>query len=108
MDLASSDRMDPVLEISIDDSRSPVIVELVGALDQSTRVWLMSRMEALLSEGIRDFVMDLRRAVVDAPGALALVLCQRRVRETGGTLLWEGVRFAPVSTDAVREPAIAC
>jgi hypothetical protein len=97
MDIATNDSMDPVLEVSIDDRGSPaVIVQLVGALDHTTRACLSSRMEKLLIEGDRDFVMDLERAFVDASGALALVLIERRVRESGGTLLWrelDSLRF---------------
>jgi anti-anti-sigma regulatory factor len=106
MDIATNDSMDPVLEVSIDDRGTPVIVQLVRALDHTTRAWLSSRMEKPLIDGVRDFVMDLERAFVDASGAMAMVLIQRRVRESGGTLLREGVRLTLLRGDVQREPAM--
>lgn len=106
MDLATDDRMDPVLEVSIDDSSSPVIIELVGALDHGTKAGLSSRIDQPLSERFREFTMDLDGAIVDASGAWALVVGQRPVRESGGTMLRKEFGWLRSKTNPVNEPAI--
>jgi len=85
--------IDPALEISVDDTRSPVTIRLVGVLDETTSARFLSVIGDLILEGLRRFEVDTVRAVVDASGASALTLCQRRVHTVGGTLSWGGVRF---------------
>ena len=87
------DKMDPILEISIDDRRTPAVVHLVGILDSTTSASLLSVMNDLFGEDVREFVFDLEGADITASGVTALTLCQRWARESGGSLLWSGIRF---------------
>jgi hypothetical protein len=92
---AACDRcMRPGLEIWIDKRMSPAIIRLTGVLDQTTEGRLLRFMDELLIEGVRDLVMDAGRVEIgDAAGASALTRIQRRTREVGGSLKWEGVDF---------------
>jgi anti-anti-sigma regulatory factor len=90
----SDDKMDPVLEISIDYGRPAVRVHLRGDLDACTAATLTSILGDLILDGFKDVVLDLGQAVIDASGASAMILCQRRAQEAGGMLSWE----APAST----------
>jgi len=91
--------MDPRLEIWIDYSRSPVAVRLAGVLDRTTRAAFLSLIDELILEGVQTFVMNTGAVeVADALGAEALVLCQRRAREAGRTLMWDGIDFGPPSS----------
>jgi STAS domain len=86
--------MRPALEIWIDESTSPAIIRLTGVLDQTTEGTFLRFMDELLVEGVRDLLMDAGRVEIgDAAGASALTRLQRRMREVGGSLTWEGVDF---------------
>jgi anti-anti-sigma regulatory factor len=92
MTLWPSDKMDPVLEIWIDDGTSPIAVRLHGLLDATTRSPLLSMMDELLGSGGRKFLIDIRDAYVcEACGVELLALCQRQVYEAGGTVDWTGM-----------------
>jgi len=94
MRFESVDSMDPVLEIWIGGTPSVVTVRLVGILDRTTRGRLLSVMGELVTERVECFVVDGGQAAIsDASGAEALALLRRLIRETGRTLLWEGVDF---------------
>ena len=90
----SDDKMDPVLEISIGYELSAVRVVLTGVLDASTAGTFVSFLGDLMLDGFKDLVLDIGQAKIDASGASAVMLCQRRAQEAGGTLLWA----APAST----------
>jgi anti-anti-sigma regulatory factor len=84
--------MRPALEIRIDERTSPAIIRLTGVLDQTTVKTFLRFMDELLVDGVRNFVMDAGRVEIgDAAGASALTRLQRRTREVGGSLTWEGV-----------------
>jgi anti-anti-sigma regulatory factor len=86
--------MRPALEIWIDERTSPAIIRLTGVLDQTTEGTFLRFMDELLVEGVRDLLMDAGRVEIgDASGASALTRLQRRTRELGGSLSWEGVDF---------------
>jgi anti-anti-sigma regulatory factor len=86
--------MRSALEIWIDERTSPAIVRLTGVLDQTTEATFLRFMDELLVEGVRDLLMDAGRVEIgDAAGASALTRLQRRTRELGGSLTWEGVDF---------------
>jgi hypothetical protein len=107
MRFVSDDDMDPRLEIWIDCSRSPVAVQLAGVLDRTTRAAFLSLMDELILEGVQNFVMNTGAAeVADASGAEALVLCQRRAREAGRTLMWGGIDFSPPSSGLSKYPSM--
>jgi hypothetical protein len=93
---ASDDRMDPDLEVWVDERATPVIIRMTGVLDSSTNQSLLSLMEQLLVEGKCHFIVDAGEVEIgDAWGASALTVFQRRTREAGGSLTWEGVDFGP-------------
>ena len=107
MRFVSDDDMDPRLEIWIDCSRSPVAVQLAGVLDRTTRAAFLSLMDELILEAVQTFVMNTGAAeVADASGAEALVLCQRRAREAGRTLMWGGIDFSPPSSGLSKYPSM--
>jgi anti-anti-sigma regulatory factor len=82
----------PALEIWIDERTSPAIVRLAGVLDQTTEETFLRSMDELLVEGVLDLVMDAGRVEIgDVGGASALTRLQRRTRELGGSLTWEGI-----------------
>jgi hypothetical protein len=109
MAVARDDKMDPVLEIWVEDDRSPVLVRLVGTLDQTTSASLLSVMNDLFTEGCRQLLVDLAGADIAASGGTTLAVCQRRARESGGSLLWDGVHFGPpVAAVANGEVMVAC
>jgi anti-anti-sigma regulatory factor len=92
MRFVSDDKMDPILEVWIDCSRSPVAVRLDGVLDGTTRSAFLSVMSDLMLEGVQTVVIDAGAVeIVDALGAEALALCHRRLRETCRILVWDGV-----------------
>ena len=98
--LVSDDKMDPLLEISIDYSRSPVVVRLDGVLDGTTRSAFLSVLGDLMLEGAQTVVIDAGAVIVDASGAEALALCHERFREASRILIWDGVDFAPRSSNS--------
>ena len=108
MRFLNEDGMDPALEIWVDEDRTHAIVRLLGALDRTTRVALLSFVDDLITEGVQLFVVDAGQAeITDASGATALAQCQRRVRDAGGALRWDGVDFtAQRSRTARREVPI--
>jgi hypothetical protein len=84
--------MCPVLEIRIDQCTSPVTICLTGILDTTTEGTFLRVMDELLAEGVQHLMIDAGAAEVgDASGASALTKLQRRTREVGGSLTWEGV-----------------
>jgi len=98
--LAASDKMDPVLEIWIDDKTSPTTVRFQGLLDSTTRQPLLSLMSELLRNGLRNFIIDIEGASVCEPGGLELLaLCQRKVCDAGGTVDWHGTTCRQGQTD---------
>ncbi len=100
MRLVSDDKMDPLLEISIDHGRSPVAVRLDGVLDGTTRSAFLSVLGDLMLEGVQTVVINAGAVeIVDASGAEALALCHGRFREAGRILIWDGVDFAPRSSN---------
>jgi hypothetical protein len=99
MRFVSDDKMDPILEVWIDYSRSPVAVRLDGVLDGSTRSAFLSVMSDLMLEGVHTVVIDAGAVeIVDALGAEALALCHARLREAGRVLNWDGVDFSSPSS----------
>ena len=95
----SDDKMDPILEVWIDYSRSPVAVRLDGVLDGTTRSAFLSVMSDLMLEGVHTVVIDAGALeIVDALGAEALALCRARLREAGRVLIWDGVDFSSPSS----------
>ena len=63
--LLANDKMDPVLEIWIDeDGRPPALVRLVGVLDLSTSDSLLFVIRQLFDEGSRQVTIDMTRAEV--------------------------------------------
>jgi ABC-type transporter Mla MlaB component len=107
MRFVSDDDVDPQLEIWVDCSQSPVAVRLTGVLDRTTRAAFLSLMDELILEGVQTFVMNTGAVeVADALGAEALVHCQRRAREAGRTLMWDGVDFGPPSSVLSKYPSM--
>jgi hypothetical protein len=87
MSFGPSDKMDPVLEIWVDDDTSPVSLRLRGLLNSTTRVPFLSLMGELLENGARRFLIDIRDVHVGEPGGRELLaLRQRQVCDAGGTL----------------------
>ena len=56
---SSSDKMDPVLELWIDDNAVPIKVRLAGLLDAGTGAAVRSVIGELLAEGHRDFALEI-------------------------------------------------
>ena len=56
---SSSDKMDPVLELWIDDNAVPIKVRLAGLLDADTGAAVRSVIGELLAEGHRDFALEI-------------------------------------------------
>lgn len=103
MTLQPSDKMDPVLEIWIDDGSSPLAVRLHGLLDATTRSALLAQIDELLGNGARQFLIDVRGAYVcDANGLELLALCERHVRTVGGSLDWTGTKNAATGNQPLR------
>jgi len=75
MRLVSDDYMDPLLEIWVDYSRSPVAIRLAGVLDGTTRSAFLSVMDDVIFEGTNTLVIDAGAVEIgDASGAQALAL----------------------------------
>ena len=90
----SDPSMCPALEIRIDQCTSPATICLTGLLDGTTEGTFLRVMDELLAEGVRHLMIDAGAVEVgDASGASALTKLQRRTREVGGSLRWEGVDF---------------
>ena len=99
MRFVSDDKMDPILEVWIDHSRTPIAIRLAGVLDGTTRSAFLSVMNDLMLEGVQTVVIDAGTVdVVDACGAEALALCHALLTEAGRTLIWDGVDFASASS----------
>jgi anti-anti-sigma regulatory factor len=82
------------LEIWIHRHTSLVVIRLGGLLDCSTRLTLLSTFDELLGNGDRNFLIDAADVnIADAAGMGALVVCQRRAKEAGGAVLWNGIRL---------------
>src|ERR1035437_11197961 len=103
----SDDRMDRLLEISVDGGPSPALIRLVGTLDHATSRSFLTVINDLVREGGRQLVIDLADADIAASGASALTSCQRWVREAGGSLRWDGVHFGPPETAVADEEVLA-
>jgi hypothetical protein len=92
MRFVSDDKMDPILEVWIDHSRTPIAIRLAGVLDGTTRSAFLSVMNDLMLEGVQTVVIDTGAVeIADALGAEALALCHARLREAGRILIWDGV-----------------
>jgi hypothetical protein len=86
------DGTEAVLEIWLDDRAPPAIIRLAGVLDQSTIRTLLSLVDGLFVKGVRHFLVDAGDLEIgDASGANELTVFQRRTREAGGSLHWEGL-----------------
>jgi anti-anti-sigma regulatory factor len=95
--------MDPDLEIWIDDRTSPVVICMAGVLDSSTSQSFLTLMDSLLAKGVRQILMDAGALeVADAWGASALTVLQRRARDAGGSLMWEGLELGTLGTRTER------
>jgi len=107
--LVTDDKMDPMLEIWVDDGRSPVVVRLVGTFDDTTSTSLLSVMGDLLREGVQQSTIEMAGVEIVAPEAPALALGQRWAREEGASICWDGVRFGqPVRSLAWEEGMVPC
>ena len=63
--MLANDKMDPVLEIWVDeDGAPPALVRLVGVLDLSTSDSLLLVIRQLFDEGSRQVTIDMTRAEV--------------------------------------------
>ena len=101
MRFVSDDKMDPILEISIDCSHSPVAVRLKGVLDGTTRSAFLSVMSDLMLEGVHSVVIDAGAVEIgDALGAEALAICRARLREAGRMLIRDGVDCLSLSSQS--------
>jgi hypothetical protein len=90
--------MDPDLEIWIDDRASPVAICMTGVLNSSTSQSFLTLIDSLLAKGLRRIVVDARALeIADASGASALTVLQRRTRDAGGSLIWEGLELGTQS-----------
>jgi anti-anti-sigma regulatory factor len=88
------DGMEPILEIWLDDRSAPAIIRMAGVLDQRTKRSLLSLVDHLFAQGARHFLVDAGDLEIgDASGANELTMLQRRTREAGGSVTWEGVDF---------------
>ena len=103
----SDDRMDPILEITVEEGSWPTLIRLVGTLDRSTSGPLLTVINDLFREGCRQLVIDLAHADIAASGGSTLTSCQRRVRESGGSLRWDGLHFGPPPTAVAGEEVMA-
>jgi hypothetical protein len=91
---AYDDGMKPVLEIWLDDRSAPAIIRMAGVLDQRTTGSLLTIVDDLFEQGARHFLVDAGDlAIGDASGADELTRFQRRTRQAGGSVTWEGVDF---------------
>jgi hypothetical protein len=96
--------MDPAMELWVDDRTMPVRIRMAGRLDSSTSPSLLALLDQLLAEGVRQFLMDAGELDIgDAWGATALTACQRRARDAGGSLIWEGVELGPRAPNGGRQ-----
>lgn len=103
MSFGPSDKMDPVLEIWVDDKALPITVRLQGLLDATTRSPLLLFMAELLENGVRSFLIDVRHAYVSgASGVELLSQCQREVCDAGGTVDWRGLRSDAMGDSSLR------
>jgi hypothetical protein len=88
------DGIKPVLEIWLDDRSAPAIIRMAGVLDQRTTGSLLTLVDDLFAQGTRHFLVDAGDlAIGDASGANELTRFQRRTRQAGGSVTWEGVDF---------------
>ena len=86
--------MKPVLEIWLDDRSAPVIIRMVGVLDQRTTGSLLTLVDDLFAQGARQFLVDAGDLLIgDALGRNELTQFQRHTRQAGGSVTWEGVDF---------------
>jgi hypothetical protein len=84
----SDDKMDPVLEIWLEETRHPARVRLVGLLNGATSASLLTLVDGLLRRGLCELAIDLEAAEVVPSGKPALRLCQRWADEIGGSVIW--------------------
>jgi hypothetical protein len=84
----ADDKMDPVLEISLEEGQHPVCVRLVGLLDGATSASLLTMVDGLLRRGLCELSIDLEAAEVVPSGKPALRLCQQWADEIGGSVFW--------------------
>lgn len=90
-------KMDPVLEIWIDEGRSDgVVLELEGSLDRSSAPSLSALVRDLADAGHRRITVDLAR-VTPAEDAVVEVLTatQSYLRDLGGSVTWRFSNPAP-------------
>ena len=94
MTRAYDDGTRPVLEIWLDDRTAPAIIRMAGILDQRTTGSLLSLVDDLFAQGVRHFLVDAGDLLIgDAVGGTELTRFQRRTRQAGGSVTWEGVDF---------------
>lgn len=75
----------PETEITREQEQGVTIVAVDGEIDISSSDRLEAELEALVSH--EDLVIDLCRCeFIDSTGLRALVLCERRLRESGGRI----------------------
>lgn len=108
MIFTTDDKMDPTLEMWIEDGRSPALVRLVGTLDHSTSAPLLSLVQDLFTEGVRELVLDVDDVRIAASGATTLSLCRRWAHEAGASLRWSGVPFGRPPEVAAEEDMASC
>ena len=108
MIFATDDKMDPTLEMWIEDGGSPVLVRLVGTLDHSTSAPLLSLVHDLFMEGVRDVVIDVDDVQIATSGATALSLCHRWALESGASLRWGQVPIGRHHGVAAEEDMASC
>lgn len=105
--VASIERMDPVLELWIDDrgTDGPVALRCAGTLDDRTRPSLLSALDDVLDSGVQQVIIDVTGLeVCDVSGANTLGVIQRSVFNAGRALAWEGldIRHLTARAPAVR------
>jgi hypothetical protein len=107
MRLVSDDYMEPLLEIWVDYSRTPVAIRLAGVLDGTTRSAFLSAMDDVIFEGTDTLVIDAGAVEIgDASGAQALALCHRRARDASRTLIWDGLEFDSPTSRSTKCPSV--
>ncbi len=89
----ADDKMDPVLEIWIEDGPTSVLVRLVGVADRPTSRSLLFIIDQLFDEGFRQLTIVVTGAQVALNGVRASTLSQGRASGQGRATLWEGFPF---------------
>ena len=84
------DKMNPVLEISLEDHGAPAELQLNGRLDVETGTRLLVMVDNLFMTGTHHMIVDLGHARVMRSALPTLRLCQQWARESGGGITWRG------------------